>query len=291
MTKPEPKRPRRGQLWQDSTGQFHRVLAVATAHAGLTPVVVYQQVHAPFGGTWACTVPEFLGVRNDGTRNFVQVVNDDEQDLWNVLGPLLPEDIIQCALDCYDQPWRHYHARTHVVGLFSFARRHQFSLAPAQAVALLFHDVVYIPGARQGANEHASVELMRLMCSGLVRAVLDEAANIILDTISHEPSTAESSLVLDLDLSCFVSAAQGLLDPSREVWDEYRPLLPASDNEAATAFWTARGAILRQLMGRQTLYRSAQFQGNPALEMHARAHLQAELARARVGAPPAPTPA
>lgn len=291
MTKPEPKLPRRGQLWQDSAGQFHRVLTVATAHAGLTPLVVYQQVHAPFGSTWACTVPEFLGVRNDGTRNFVQVVNDDEQDLWNVLESVLPANVIQSALDCYDEPWRHYHARTHVVGLFSFARQHQFSLTPAQAVALLFHDVVYIPGAQKGANEHASVALMRLMCGGLDRPVLDEAASIILDTITHVPSTANSSLVLDLDLSCFVSAAQGLLDPSREVWDEYRPLLPVSDTEAAGLFWEVRGAMLRTLMERKPLYVSAQFRGNPSLELHARAHLQAELARAQAAAPLAPSSA
>lgn len=286
MTVTHSRLPRPGSLWQDGSGRFVRVILVATAHAGLRPLVVYQPSECSPGSTWACDLEEFLGARNDGSYNFVEVLHQDEAYLWEAVSPVLSKEVIHHALACYDQPWRHYHGRAHVVALFSFARSHGFELTPSQAVALLFHDAVYVPGAEKGANERASVALMRLMCAGTPPPLLDEAAAIILDTVDHTARTPQSQLVLDLDLSGFVAAAQGLLDPSLDVWCEYRSLLPPDDAVAAAQFWAARGSVLAGLLDKAPLYASAQFKQFPALEAYARTHLLAELERARLAKVP-----
>lgn len=193
---------------------------------------------------------------------------------------LLPAHIIESVLARYDESWRVLHNREHVLGMFRFARDHGFVLAPEQAIGILFHDSIYNPAAPRGQNERASAELLAELCDELPFEITATGHQIVLDTIEHAPHSYQSHLVLDLDLSSFVLAGQGKLNPSRLVWDEYRYLMPEDDAVAAPLFWKARGAVLRGFLERPQLFTSVEFQAHPEFERLAREHLTSELLRA-----------
>jgi predicted metal-dependent HD superfamily phosphohydrolase len=196
---------------------------------------------------------------------------------------LLPSSVIDDVLARYDEPWRVYHNRSHVLDLFRFAHLHGFKLAPEQALAVLFHDCVYDTKAPRGANERASAELLAARCDHLPFTMVATAHQIILDTIDHVARSTFSHLVLDLDLSPFVLAAQGELDTSRLVWLEYRDVLPKDDVAAAKVFWAARGPVLESFLAKPAIYVSSEFAAHPEFEAQARAHLQLELTKATAG--------
>ena len=196
---------------------------------------------------------------------------------------LLPVHVIDEVLARYDEPWRVYHNRSHVLDLFEFAHQHGFKLAPEQALAVLFHDCVYDPTAPHGSNERASANLLSELCDHLPFTLVATAHQIVLDTIDHTPRSTFSHLVLDLDLSPFVLAARGKLDTSRLVWLEYRSVLPKDDDDAAKVFWAARGPVLKGFLAKQAIYVSAEFEAHPELEAAAREHLEHELVKAAAG--------
>jgi predicted metal-dependent HD superfamily phosphohydrolase len=198
------------------------------------------------------------------------------------LGELLPSVVIDSVLARYDEPWRVYHDRNHVLDLFQFAHQNGFVLAPEQALAVLFHDSVYDIRAPRGANERASAQLLSELCDHLPFQVVATAHQIVLDTIDHVARSTFSHLVLDLDLSPFVLAARGEFDASRKVWLEYRNVLPENDEEAAAVFWAARGKVLQHFLDKPAIYVSEAFAALPGVEVEVRKYLQSEIARASV---------
>jgi predicted metal-dependent HD superfamily phosphohydrolase len=273
--------PSKGEVWQDQTGMLFRIEGVATSHEALRRLVIYRFTDPSEQALWACALENFYQVLGNGMQVFSRVSDDAEQCILSRLGALLEESTVERVLQCYDEPWRVYHGRSHVVGLFAFAHREGFALNDAQALALLFHDAVYIPGAPLGVNEQASAALLRRCCVDLDKAVVERAAGIVLDTIKHEASTPEARLVLDLDLAPFVLAAQGLLNPSGLVWQEYRGLLPEDPGAALEAFWTVRAKVLQGFLARPSIFVSTEFLSSPALETAAREHLASELLKAK----------
>lgn len=199
---------------------------------------------------------------------------------------LLPTHVIDEVLARYDEPWRVYHNRSHVLDLFQFAAENGFQLAPEQALAVLFHDSVYDPTAPHGSNERASADLLSELCDHLPFTMVATAHQIVLDTLDHTPRSTFSHLVLDLDLSPFVLAARGELDTSRLVWLEYRNVMPKDDDEASKVFWAARGPVLTRFLAKPAIYSSAEFKEHPELEAAAREHLQHELVKAAAGKVP-----
>lgn len=107
------------------------------------------------------------------------------------------------AMTYYDQPHRHYHNAMHIHSLFAEADRLNIQLSESQTIAILFHDLVYVPGLPYGTNELASAKMVDVLITremGVSDSTIAKAKSIILDTIDHEPTSIESAFVLDLDL-------------------------------------------------------------------------------------------
>ncbi|MGN5478996.1 hypothetical protein ACTMU2_24605 [Cupriavidus basilensis] len=120
--------------------------------------------------------------------------------------------------------------------MFEQARIRGLALNPAQALAALFHDAVYVPGCEH--NEAASAALIGTMAPGVDAATVQRAAQIVLDTRTHEATVAEAGTVLDLDLYRLAVAPADFDTHSLEVFAENRALLAAStglSGEAADA--------------------------------------------------------
>jgi len=181
---------------------------------------------------------------------------------------------------CYDEPHRRYHARAHIREMLDHAVGHALPLSAAQALAVLFHDAVYVPGAPRGSNELMSAQLMRVYCSAMDAPLLDLAYRIIIDTADHVASRAESELVLDLDLMRLGARPEDFVRYSNEVFDEQRPLITLADDRAAREFFESRRApFFDRLLARPRIFCLDAFRAR--FEAAARSNMGRVVARFR----------
>lgn len=166
----------------------------------------------------------------------------------------IPESIIEATLCRYAEPQRHYHTVEHLARMAAAVESHAIALSQAQALAVLFHDAVYVPGAQGGMNEQASCLLVQSLAREYAEPdTLDIAARIILDTIHHIPTLESSSVVLDLDLL-------GLAGPIADVFRDGELIF--KENAHLVADWgdysARRSRFLQALLDRPRILHSAE---------------------------------
>lgn len=173
----------------------------------------------------------------------------------------LPRATVLQVLACYDAPYRHYHDRRHVLEMFALAQARGIALMPAQALAVLFHDAVYVPGCEH--NEAASAALIETMVSGVDVAVTALAARIVMDTCGHRASVPESEVVLDLDLSRLAAPDAEFDAWTVAVFEENKALLAnrtgLSGDVLYAAFMQRRIAFLQAMAQRPHLFLTPAF--------------------------------
>ncbi len=187
-----------------------------------------------------------------------------------------PPERIEQVLRFYDEPHRHYHDRRHVQEMLDTAHELGLRLSASQALAVLFHDAVYVPGAPRGFNESLSAQLLRVYAGGVQAPVVDAAYSIILDTIEHVPSDLDSALVQDLDFVRLGVPEDDFDRYSRLLFDEQRPLLAVADEAGAWAFFDRlRRTFYTRLLAREQIYQQAPFRAR--FEESARRNLRRAL--------------
>ncbi|ONG53238.1 hypothetical protein BKE38_12705 [Pseudoroseomonas deserti] len=166
---------------------------------------------------------------------------------------VIPDAILAELRARYAEPGRAYHAWPHIAGMLSRAA----SLAPSDPVAfelaILFHDAVYDPRARD--NEAQSAALMRRLLAGhFDAALLDRAETLILATETHRlPVTEDAALVadaalfLDLDLAILASDAAAFAEYDAAIRREYAHV-PEADYRAG------RRAVLQTFLTRERIF-------------------------------------
>ncbi len=181
------------------------------------------------------------------------------------------------VLALYDEPHRCYHDRLHLREMLDAALALGCELSAAQALAVLFHDAVYVPGAARGANETLSAQLLRVYARGVDPAVVELAGRIVLDTADHVARSDEAMLVLDLDL-LRLAAAEGDFDRySRQVFTEQRALLAIDDDEEAWLYFRRRRLpFFERLLQRAEVFCLPLFRAR--YEQVTRANLEREIA-------------
>lgn len=183
------------------------------------------------------------------------------------------------VLTFYDEPHRRYHDREHIGEMLDAALGLGAMLTPAQALALLFHDAVYVPGAPRGANEAMSAQLLRAYAHGISLDCIERAAQIVVDTAEHTPRSLEAELVLDLDLLRLAAPPTHFDRYSRAVLAEQRALIRLDDEEAAYRYFCRlRRPFFERLLARESIFRTPL--ARRAFEAPARANLAAALADA-----------
>ena len=188
---------------------------------------------------------------------------------------------VEQAVAFYDEPHRHYHGRAHIVEMLDAAHAGGFALSPAQALAVLFHDAVYVPGAARGSNETMSAQLMRVYQGHVAGAVVEVAYAIIIDTADHVARRPESELVLDLDLIRLGAPPSAFARYSAAVFAEQRPLIALDDEAAAREYFEIqRVPFFERLLARDAIYCLADFRAR--YEMQARRNMRAAIQRIRV---------
>ncbi|MGO4327319.1 DUF1653 domain-containing protein [Cupriavidus sp. 2TAF22] len=173
----------------------------------------------------------------------------------------LPRAAVLQVLACYDAPYRRYHDRRHVLEMFEVAQARGIALSPAQALAVLFHDAVYVPGCEH--NEAASAALIETMASGVEAQAMALAARIVMDTCGHHASVPESGVVLDLDLHRLAALQPQFDGYTDAVFEENRALLAnrsgLSGEPLHAAFLQRRIAFLQAMARRDRLFLTPAF--------------------------------
>lgn len=192
-----------GQIAQHYKGGLYRVTGFVQLEASNTPAVTYTSLDRSMKPVvWARAVDNFLEMVGESPRFTLHHTETDAGLKAAIPAFLLDPDAIEQILVHYDAANRYYHSRDHVLGMFNRAMRDNVVLTHEQALAILFHDVVYQPGAAAGVNEEASAQMVEAWKSriGLSTVNVEAVKQIIRDTTSHTPTSPESPVVLDLDL-------------------------------------------------------------------------------------------
>jgi predicted metal-dependent HD superfamily phosphohydrolase len=182
---------------------------------------------------------------------------------------------------CYASPPRAYHHLGHVVdvlGWFDWAQAGQAGQAwqrPGEVcAAVLFHDAVYVAGARD--NELRSAEQARRAIEdhdelrGLDGARVSELIELTArhGKLSPGDVDAEAARFLDCDLAILASPRDRYRRYCDEIADEYRAI-------PAGAYRAGRRAFVHGLLARPQLFLSESFRGE--LEAPARDNLRGEV--------------
>ena len=192
--------------------------------------------------------------------------------MWAGLGAL-GDGIAACddLLQCYAEPWRHYHALQHLGEcLTAFESAAHLAVHPAEVeAALWFHDAVY--ELQRADNEEQSAQLAQRVLSDA--GVASEATSRVVDLILVTRHTAiplalDAQLLVDIDLSILGAPAARFAEYERQIRAEYSFVPQALFDEK-------RRAILQSFLARPRIYNTAHFYD--ALERCARTNLSTAI--------------
>ena len=186
------------------------------------------------------------------------------------VAPLLP-DLEQR----YAEPHRAYHGIEHIAALaelFDEVRRGPGWHAPVEvALAILYHDAIYVPGRHD--NEARSARLAR---EALREHWLDidRIEQLVLATATH---CRDVDALRDEDLAMFLDADMSILGAPAVAYDAYVAGVRFEyANVPPQSFTAGRRAFLESLLARPTLFHSPFFVAR--CEAQARANIARELA-------------
>lgn len=194
------------------------------------------------------------------------------------------QDVVErvCAdlLARWNEPTRRYHTTTHLVEMFGALEelggdgQIDDRRCAVARLAAWFHDAVYDPAARPGANEADSASLARVTLHelGVAKHDVDTIDRLILLTASHDTDAAD---LLD---GAFHDADLWILSARQDRFDEYCKQVREEYSQVPDpAYRHGRRAVLGPLLHRDRIYRTA-------LALHrwetpARINLDRELSR------------
>ena len=203
------------------------------------------------------------------------------QDLASRVGlaPDRSEAVGRHLLDAYGDPARSYHDLRHLAEVLDHVD--ELAAVPRRPdlvrLAAWFHDETYA-GAPSDEEESARSAERRLAAAGLAPAEVTEVARLVRITANHDPAPddVDGAVLCDADLAVLARDEDGY---RRYVDDVRREYAHVPDE----LFRAGRATVLSALLAAPTLFRTDE--GRRRWERAARANVEAELARLRVGDP------
>lgn len=186
----------------------------------------------------------------------------------------VPDALVAELGAAYGEPQRAYHDATHIRELLDWFDRVADEvgwLEPGEVyLAILFHDAIYQPGAKD--NEARSAAWARRADLGDVAVDRERVAQLIELTAKHghvDAADADAALFLDADMAILGAPTARFAEYDDAIALEYR-------NVPREAYWAGRRAFLEGLMQRRRIYISDYFHAR--LDAQARANLAHALA-------------
>jgi len=182
------------------------------------------------------------------------------------LGVSEPGTIFDELARAYREQTRHYHGESHITEcLNQFAQYRSKAKHPAQVeIAFWFHDAVY--DTTQSDNELQSAQWAQryLNEKGVEPAAVAAVADMINATATHRVDSADSAIMLDIDL--------GILGTAPDVFEAYDQAIRAEYHWVPTdQYREGRIKVLRSFLGRDRIYHTEEIYER--LERQARENL------------------
>ncbi len=162
------------------------------------------------------------------------------------------------AMEFYTKNNLEYHNSNHIQDMLDIAEKYDCKLTLGQFLAILYHDCIYIPGAKD--NEEQSVKSMYqqiniVSMSFYKRNEIAIAKQIILDTKNHIQSIEESKLVIDLDLVSLGYEPKIFSECRDAIYNEYRKAyINKSDKEFDILFHEGTISFGEEMLKRDSIY-------------------------------------
>jgi predicted metal-dependent HD superfamily phosphohydrolase len=247
-----------GMPYRHYKGGQYTIVGAGRLEHDLLPAVVYRADRDP-SSLWVRTTEVFLETV-DTPAGAVPRFAPAWPDALRCLDAI-PRATVLRVLAHYDEPYRRYHDRRHVMEIFAVAAARGIALSLPQALAVLFHDAVYVPGSPH--NEAASAQLIDAYIDNVDPAVTALAARIVNDTAGHTPSTADAEVVLDLDLYRLAADDATFDAYGQAIFEENRGVLRRLPGVSADTLWPTylarRAGFLRELAQRERLFLTPAF--------------------------------
>jgi predicted metal-dependent HD superfamily phosphohydrolase len=257
-------------LFRHYKGELYLTVGDCSIEATGTPGVLYKALDPEKAGViWMRPALDFHQEVSLDLPRFAPVRRATDVGLRAHLPPrVISPEALGAVLSCYSEPWRFFHTPEHLFAAFDHALKKELKLSVEQSLALLFHDIVYVPGAPTGLNETQSGQLAKTFRSGVGVAVDWELiVRIVNETSSHVASCAQSAAVQALDLASLASAPFEFCTGAELAWLENRHLFTT---EPRKEFDTGQLRLLLELGSREMIYP----EGFSELEEPARANIE-----------------
>lgn len=190
----------------------------------------------------------------------------------------LPTSLSVDILARYGETHRAYHDAAHIAEVLDWfdivAEGPTGWRQPAEVyVAILFHDIVYVPGAKD--NERRSAALARTHAAAL-GVDADRVAHLIELTARHG-QLAPEDVAGDPDAAMFLDADMAILGAAPGAFDAYDANIRFEFSDVPLdAYRAGRAAFLAGVLGKPRIYLSTAF--HSLLDTHARTNLSRALA-------------
>jgi predicted metal-dependent HD superfamily phosphohydrolase len=167
------------------------------------------------------------------------------------------EDILDLLKGRYAEPHRRYHTLEHIEHCLREFDPRQAREPEAVELAIWFHDAIY--DTRRSDNEERSAAWLLELLPEAKRA-----AELILVTKHHKPSTPDEALLVDVDLAILGQPAERFDLYERQIREEYAWV-------PGPIFRMKRASIMRGFLKRPFIYGTDAFRAK--YEAAARANL------------------
>ena len=178
----------------------------------------------------------------------------DKQNLHNSLAALgvnSAGDIFSQLEAAYGETTRYYHTAQHVAEcLKHFSVYREQAQHPAEVeVAFWFHDAIY--DTTKSDNEDQSAQWARRYLSeaSVNSQAVERVVEMVMATKTHESKTADSALMVDIDLV--------ILGASEEAFEAYDAAIRKEFHWVPTVQYCAgRSQVLSSFLNRETIYQT-----------------------------------
>jgi len=182
---------------------------------------------------------------------------------WASLGLTGDAALLERLLASYAEPQRHYHTLQHLSECLDlFDQVAHLARRPGEvALALWFHDAVYIPQGHDNEACSAAWAGEALQAAGADEAVIARTQALIMATAHHQAQEqGDARLVIDVDLAILGAEPARFAEYEEQVRAEYASV-------PVELYRQKRGELLTRFLERPAIYGTA--------ELHARLEQQA----------------
>lgn len=179
----------------------------------------------------------------------------------------------------YAAPGRHYHTLQHLAECLElFERMRHLAARPGEAaLALWFHDAVYLPQAKDNEARSADWACAALREAGADDTVEARVRDLIMATAHHDAQDGDARLVVDIDLAILGAAPARFAEYEGQVRAEYAFVPPE-------VFRQKRAEVLARFLARPAIYGTPELRTQ--LEEQARSNLRRAIDNAQGAASP-----